>query len=60
MSTLNFSDKDILITSSHSIDDKKIVEYKGFLVSDVVMGRHVGRDFLSGLRDFFGGRSGSW
>lgn len=60
MSIFNFKQKDIKVTSSNSFEDTKIVEYKGFIVSNVTLGRHVGRDFLAGIRNFFGGRSHSW
>ncbi len=60
MGALCFSGNDITITGANEIAGRTIVEYKGFLIADVTLGRHVGRDILSGIRDVFGGRSGSW
>lgn len=60
MGIFNFSDNKLKITSSNSFENAQIKAYKGFLVSNVALGRHVGRDFLASLRNFFGGRSYSW
>ncbi len=37
-----------------------VVEYRGVVAANVTAGRHAGKDFLAGLRNFFGGRSQSW
>lgn len=60
MVVFDFSDEDIILTTSHSLENKSIDEYKGVIVADVTEGRHLGRDFLAGLRNTFGGRSKSW
>lgn len=60
MATLNFKNADIEMTTSHSFDNTRITSYEGLVVSNVTYGRHIGRDILSSLRDFFGGRSRSW
>lgn len=60
MTAFDFADKDILVTTSHSVQQQNIKEHKGVIVSDVTSGRHVGKDFLAGIRNFFGGRSKSW
>lgn len=60
MSNYDFEEKGIKLTSSNSFENGEIVEYKGFVVSNITLGRHVGRDFLAGIRNFFGGRSHSW
>lgn len=50
----------MIITTTHTLQDKKIVEYKGLISSKNVRGINVIRDFLTSFRDFFGGRSGSY
>lgn len=48
------------MTTSHTIEGEEIDEYLGVVIADITPGRHVGKDFLAGLRNFFGGRSRSW
>jgi len=60
MRNYNFKEKGVKITSSNNFENGEIIDYKGFIVANVTLGRHVGRDFLAGIRDFFGGRSHSW
>lgn len=50
----------MIITTTNSIEGRKIKEYKGVLMADAILGANVFRDFFAGLRDFFGGRSGSY
>ncbi|MDY6770848.1 MAG: YbjQ family protein [Candidatus Nanohaloarchaea archaeon] len=50
----------MIATTSHTVEHLDVQEYKGIVVSDVTAGRHVGKDFLAGIRNFFGGRSKSW
>jgi uncharacterized protein YbjQ (UPF0145 family) len=60
MATLQFTSEGVAMTTSHSFDNTEITSYEGLIVADVAFGRHIGRDILSNLRDFFGGRSRSW
>ncbi len=48
------------MTSSPFLEQEEIVETKGYIVANVTLGRHVGKDILANLRDTFGGRSKSW
>lgn len=48
------------VTTTPSIDGKKIVEYKGIVFGEVVSGVNFIKDFAAGLTNFFGGRSGSY
>ncbi|MDO7975721.1 putative heavy metal-binding protein [Oceanotoga sp. DSM 15011] len=50
----------MIVTTTNSIDGKKIIEYKGIVFGEVVSGVNFLKDFAAGLRDFFGGRSGSY
>lgn len=60
MSTFNFSNDRVKVTSSNTFENAEIIEYKDFIISNITLGRHVGRDFLAQLRNIFGGRSHSW
>ena len=37
-----------------------ILEYKGIVTGETIIGANVFKDFLAGIRDFIGGRSGSY
>ncbi|MFB6076802.1 MAG: heavy metal-binding domain-containing protein, partial [Candidatus Nanohaloarchaea archaeon] len=60
MTAFDFADRDVLITTSHDVAGREVLEYKGVVIADVTPGRHVGKDFLAGVRNLFGGRSTSW
>ena len=50
----------ILMTTTPSVEWKLIVRYLGVVTGETIIGANVFRDFLAGVRDFFGGRSGSY
>ncbi|MDR1674525.1 MAG: heavy metal-binding domain-containing protein [Oscillospiraceae bacterium] len=50
----------MIITTTHTVQDKKITQYKGIVSGEVVSGINFIRDFAAGLTNFFGGRSGSY
>ncbi len=50
----------MLLTTTATIQDKEILEYKGIVFGEVVSGVNFLKDLLSGLRDIFGGRSGTY
>jgi uncharacterized protein YbjQ (UPF0145 family) len=50
----------MIITTTPSIEGKEIIEYKGIVFGEVVAGVDFIKDFAAGLRNFFGGRSGSY
>ena len=48
------------ITTTPSFEGKRIVEYKGIVFGEVVSGVNFIKDFMGGLRDIVGGRSGTY
>ncbi len=50
----------MIVTTTPSIDGKRIVEYKGIVFGEVISGVNFIKDFAAGLSNFFGGRSGSY
>ena len=50
----------MLITTTPSFEGKRIVEYKGIVFGEVVSGVNLIKDFMGGLRDIVGGRSGTY
>ena len=50
----------MLMTTTPSVEGKRSVRYLGVVTGETIIGANVFRDFLAGVRDFFGGRSGSY
>ncbi|MGI6684754.1 MAG: putative heavy metal-binding protein [Bacillota bacterium] len=50
----------MIITTTPSVEGKRILEYKGIVFGEVVSGVNFVKDFAAGLTNFFGGRSNSY
>jgi uncharacterized protein YbjQ (UPF0145 family) len=50
----------MIITTTPSVEGKKITDYKGIVFGEVISGVDFIKDFAAGLTNFFGGRSGSY
>ena len=50
----------MIMSTTPTIEGKKIVEYKGIVFGEVISGVDFVKDFAAGLTNFFGGRSGSY
>lgn len=50
----------MLVTTTPTIQGKTITTYYGIVSGETIIGANVFRDFMANLRDFFGGRSGSY
>lgn len=50
----------MLLTTTPSVEGKKIVTYYGIVSGETIIGANAIRDFMADLRDFFGGRSGTY
>jgi uncharacterized protein YbjQ (UPF0145 family) len=50
----------MLVSTTDSIEDRKIARYLGVVSGDAVMGTNMFRDMFAGLRDIVGGRSGAY
>jgi uncharacterized protein YbjQ (UPF0145 family) len=50
----------MLVTTTPNVEGKKIIAYKGIVFGEVISGVDFIKDFAAGLRNFFGGRSGSY
>lgn len=49
-----------ILTTTNSIEGKKVIEYKGIIFGEIVVGINFLKDFAAGLTNIFGGRSGSY
>lgn len=50
----------MLVTTTPTIQGRTITTYYGIVSGETIIGANAIRDFLAGLRDFFGGRSSSY
>lgn len=48
------------ITTTPTIEGKRIVRYYGIVTGETIIGANFMRDLFASVRDFFGGRSGSY
>lgn len=50
----------MIVTTTPSIEGKRIVEYKGIVFGEVISGVNFVKDIAASFSNFFGGRSGSY
>ncbi|GAB1462465.1 YbjQ family protein [Pedobacter sp. UBA4863] len=50
----------MLVTTTNSVEGKKIVKYIGLVTGETIIGANLFKDIFAGLRDIVGGRSGSY
>ena len=52
--------KNEIVTTTNTIEGRQIVEYRGTVTGEAILGTNVFRDFFASIRDIVGGRSGSY
>lgn len=50
----------MLLTTTPNFEGKRIIEYKGLVTGETIIGANIFKDFFAGIRDIVGGRSGSY
>lgn len=50
----------MLMTTTPTVEGHKIEHYYGVVSGETIIGANFVRDFMAGVRDFFGGRSNSY
>ncbi|MDX8366379.1 YbjQ family protein [Cytobacillus sp. IB215665] len=50
----------MIVTTTNSLEGKKIESYLGIVTAEAIMGANVVRDFLASVTDIIGGRSGTY
>jgi len=50
----------MLVTTTPSIEGRQIVEYKGLVAGEAILGANLFRDLFASIRDIVGGRSGAY
>jgi len=55
-----FSDHGLLLTTTTSLEGKRIVRYLGLVSGEAILGANIFKDFFAGIRDIVGGRAGAY
>ncbi|MCR9124173.1 MAG: heavy metal-binding domain-containing protein [Phyllobacteriaceae bacterium] len=50
----------MIISTTNTIEGRQVAAYKGVVTGEAILGANVFRDFLAGIRDIVGGRSGAY
>lgn len=50
----------MIVTTTPTVEGRKITAYVGIVAGEAVMGTNIFRDLFAGIRDIVGGRSGSY
>ena len=50
----------MLVTTTHNVEGKRILEYKGLVAGEAILGANLFRDLFASIRDIVGGRAGSY
>jgi uncharacterized protein YbjQ (UPF0145 family) len=50
----------MLVVTTNTIEGKRIVDYKGLVAGEAILGANLFKDLFASVRDIVGGRSGSY
>ncbi|GAA6165263.1 heavy metal-binding domain-containing protein [Pelagimonas sp. KU-00592-HH] len=50
----------MIVTTTPNIEGRKIIDYRGIVVGEAIMGANVVRDVFASITDIVGGRSGAY
>lgn len=50
----------MILSTTPTLEGHPIREYRGVVTGETIIGANFLRDFMANIRDFFGGRSGSY
>ncbi|MBQ0158902.1 MAG: heavy metal-binding domain-containing protein [Bacteroidales bacterium] len=50
----------MILSTTPTIDGHKVVDYKGIVTGETIIGANIVKDFFASVRDVVGGRSGSY
>jgi uncharacterized protein YbjQ (UPF0145 family) len=50
----------MIVTTTPSVEGRRIVEYRGIVTGEAILGANVFRDIFAGITDIIGGRSGAY
>jgi uncharacterized protein YbjQ (UPF0145 family) len=52
--------ENMLVTTTNTVEGKKVVKYLGLVSGEAILGANIFKDFFAGIRDIVGGRSASY
>jgi uncharacterized protein YbjQ (UPF0145 family) len=50
----------LVTTTTNAVEGRKVVEYKGLVAGETILGANIFRDIFASIRDIVGGRSASY
>jgi len=50
----------VILTTTPSIEGRKVSDYKGIVTGEAILGANIMRDILGSVRDIIGGRAGAY
>jgi uncharacterized protein YbjQ (UPF0145 family) len=50
----------VIVTTTPSIEGRRITDYKGIVTGEAIMGANIFKDLFAGIRDIVGGRSATY
>ncbi len=50
----------MIVTTTNSIEGKKVIKYLGIVSGEAIIGANFIKDFFASIRDIVGGRAGSY
>ena len=50
----------MIVTTTNGVDGRRIIDYRGIVVGEAIMGANVVRDVFASITDIVGGRSGAY
>ncbi len=50
----------MILTTTPTVEGKQIMEYKGIVAGEAIMGANIVRDLFASITDIVGGRSGAY
>ena len=51
---------EIIVTTTPSIDGRRVVRYAGLVTGEAILGANIFKDLFAGIRDIVGGRSATY
>ncbi|MDO2949908.1 heavy metal-binding domain-containing protein [Aeromonas simiae] len=50
----------MILSTTPTLEGKTILEYRGIVVGEAILGANIFKDIFAGIRDIIGGRSGAY
>ena len=51
---------DMLVTTTNTVEGRRVLEYKGLVAGEAILGANLFRDLFASIRDIVGGRAGAY